>query len=615
MSTIKNFGLAGVGADIQFGKGGPRLIQSGGAFSLKNAANNATTTLDVAAPTADTHAANRLFVNTGLSATRTGAGLSTADGTYTANASGFYIVGATSLKDADQKLDTNLKRISEELDVTQTGAGLNAAGTYTANATGNYVNGATSLKNADDKLDFALFTLQGEVNTIESAAGLGIDGTLPAWSATNYITGTGSLRAAIVALDTQLKTASDNLAAIGNAFNYVGTVSGGASSGAATDLALQSASGKNPGDYYKVAVAGWFKVGAGAAFYANLGDGLVWNLSNDIDKIDNTDSSVTGTANRISVTGSTDNGYVVDIASNYVGQNTITTLGTVTTGTWSASAIAVDKGGTGLTTYTAGDLIYATGSTTLAKLAKGSTLQVLRMNAGATAPEYFTLNATAVPFSDASYTATNVSTALVEVKASLAAMTGDTITSGNTSVSTAGSTITFYDDISAAKTAFLNFDGTAVSATIAAAGSGANVNLVLDPKGTGTVDVSSAKITSVANATTATDALPFGQSKAIHTSYMVADLTEANTNITIGAINGLILRVMVYLSAPYQSGSTLTIGYAGSQSILATATEIEHTLAGIYVIDNVVPLNQTIVAYVTGTGTGAGKVIIEYLAV
>ena len=45
-------------------------------------------------------------------------------------------------------------------------------------------------------------------------------------------------------------------------------------------------------------------------------------------------------------------------------------------------------GGTGLTGYTAGDVIYASGTDTLAKLAKGSAGQVLTMNSGATAPEW-----------------------------------------------------------------------------------------------------------------------------------------------------------------------------------------------------------------------------------
>ena len=45
-------------------------------------------------------------------------------------------------------------------------------------------------------------------------------------------------------------------------------------------------------------------------------------------------------------------------------------------------------GGTGLTGYTAGDILYASGTDTLAKLGKGSANEVLTMNAGATAPEW-----------------------------------------------------------------------------------------------------------------------------------------------------------------------------------------------------------------------------------
>jgi hypothetical protein len=54
--------------------------------------------------------------------------------------------------------------------------------------------------------------------------------------------------------------------------------------------------------------------------------------------------AVGGTADRITV--GTDS---VDIASTYAGQNTITTVGTIATGTWNATAIAVAKGGTGAT--------------------------------------------------------------------------------------------------------------------------------------------------------------------------------------------------------------------------------------------------------------------------
>lgn len=57
--------------------------------------------------------------------------------------------------------------------------------------------------------------------------------------------------------------------------------------------------------------------------------------------------SVTGTANRITVSPTTGN-VVVDIAATYVGQASITTLGTITTGTWNAGVIAGQYGGTGV---------------------------------------------------------------------------------------------------------------------------------------------------------------------------------------------------------------------------------------------------------------------------
>jgi uncharacterized membrane protein len=54
-----------------------------------------------------------------------------------------------------------------------------------------------------------------------------------------------------------------------------------------------------------------------------------------------------GTTNRISVFAD-----YIDIAATYVGQTSITTLGTITTGTWNGTAIGVGSGGTGGTTPT-----------------------------------------------------------------------------------------------------------------------------------------------------------------------------------------------------------------------------------------------------------------------
>ena len=67
-------------------------------------------------------------------------------------------------------------------------------------------------------------------------------------------------------------------------------------------------------------------------------------------------AGLTKTGNTIDAVGTSDritvNADSIDIASTYVGQTSITTLGTITTGTWNGTTIAVANGGTGATTLT-----------------------------------------------------------------------------------------------------------------------------------------------------------------------------------------------------------------------------------------------------------------------
>ena len=81
---------------------------------------------------------------------------------------------------------------------------------------------------------------------------------------------------------------------------------------------------------------------------------------------------VVGTANRITVSAD-----AINIASTYVGQASITTLGTITTGIWNGTAVGEAYGGTNQTSYTRGDILYATADDTLAKLAIGTAGQML----------------------------------------------------------------------------------------------------------------------------------------------------------------------------------------------------------------------------------------------
>lgn len=81
-------------------------------------------------------------------------------------------------------------------------------------------------------------------------------------------------------------------------------------------------------------------------------------------------TSVSGTADRITSTGGTT--PVIDIAGTYVGQTSITTLGTIATGTWQGTAVDATHGGTAQTSWTTGDMLYASASNTLSKLTAGT---------------------------------------------------------------------------------------------------------------------------------------------------------------------------------------------------------------------------------------------------
>lgn len=98
-------------------------------------------------------------------------------------------------------------------------------------------------------------------------------------------------------------------------------------------------------------------------------------------------TNVSGTTNRITVTNPTTT-PVIDIAATYVGQTSITTLGTIATGVWNGTAIGATFGGTGQTTVTTGDLLYGSATNTWSKLADIATGNALISGGVTTAPSW-----------------------------------------------------------------------------------------------------------------------------------------------------------------------------------------------------------------------------------
>lgn len=259
--TTKNFGIAAVGGDLQYGKKGGRIVFDSENSLFKITGSDGSTVSRVkVADAVDTDDATSLSqveslisasegtLQTEIDAIETGAGLET-DGTFAQHSGTNYIDSATTLKEVGSLLDTqvkvnadaistasgNITGLQTEIDDTQAGAGLGTDGSYTTDEASNYLKaadftGATldeSLFNADLLLDAQIKqvaddlaalgsgdieAIQTELDATQTGAGLETDGTFAQHSGTNYIDGATSLKGTDVLLDTQVKVNADAIA-------------------------------------------------------------------------------------------------------------------------------------------------------------------------------------------------------------------------------------------------------------------------------------------------------------------------------------------------------------------------------------------------------------------
>ena len=140
-------------------------------------------------------------------------------------------------------------------------------------------------------------------------------------------------------------------------FSAAGTITVGANSGllkTGQELSI------NPGDGLTIS-ANKLQLASTIA-----GDGLTFS-SNTI--------NIVGTTDRITV-----NADSIDIADTYAGQSSITTLGTITSGTWNATAVGTLYGGTGLTSFNRGAILVGNSSNGLTALSVGTAGKFLQVN-------------------------------------------------------------------------------------------------------------------------------------------------------------------------------------------------------------------------------------------
>lgn len=172
--------------------------------------------------------------------------------------------------------------------------------------------------------------------------------------------------------------------------------------GAVTGFQSFAVIGNNNTTYYTIAdqAGGNWEVGIGTyiASGAVLQRTTVLASSNSGNKV----SFPSGTKD-VFVTYPSEKAVYLDASNN------VSPLGTVASGTWQGTAVTTTYGGTGLTSYTAGDLPYYASGTAFTKLGIGTNGQVLTSTG--TAPQWTTLSGVSVTTFSAGTTGFTPSTA------------------------------------------------------------------------------------------------------------------------------------------------------------------------------------------------------------
>ena len=184
----------------------------------------------------------------------------------------------------------------------------------------------------------------------------------------------------VTLLVTQRVLVKNQTAAAQNGFYKVTTVGDGSTNWVLTrtpdaDAASELTAGAftfaeegttNGDNGYVLSTNGAVTLGTTAITFEQFSGAGQITAGNGLTKSGNTIDAV-GTANRIAVAADT-----IDIASTYVGQTSLTTLGTIATGTWAATDVAVAHGGTGLSAFTGKGVMIANDAGTAMSFVTGS---------------------------------------------------------------------------------------------------------------------------------------------------------------------------------------------------------------------------------------------------
>jgi hypothetical protein len=642
MANIKNFGLVGVGSQVQFGKSGPQLINNSGVFAFRDAAN----ANDANVTAGNLTLSGNLEVN-GTTTTINTTNITTADQTIIlsngsttdtqANGAGIVVQGATQhtfeydYANSAFTGSENMNIVTGKqyeiggvavLSSTTLGSGIvNSGLTSVGTLTSLTVSGTSALNGA---------VTAGSTLTVTGLTTLNGGAAVTGGLSTDTLTTSGLATLASLAV-TGNETVGGTLGVTGattlaglsaGATTIVGgltvdtiTASGAVSTGALTAASAQVTNLAGSGIRSVTVDANGNLMAGGAsssisATTATIGD---ITITGDTISTDTTNANLTLAPNGtgiVLVPALTATGAV--IAGSFSTTGTLaagaSTLGATTVTTLGATGLATLSGGAavtgGLTTDTltttgnaaVGGTLSVTGATTLAGLTAGtSTLGATSITGGLTVDTITASGAVSTgALTASSVTASNLTA-------------GQVVFAGTAGALTDSSALTFNSGTGVLTATGFATAGLTISATMLT-GLAAPVNPT-DAANMAYVDaqVATAVATGVTNAGRA--------------AYAAFAYTQATVTVA-PAITGFVHRVKVYVNTAFddtvdaavQVGTS--VGGTLTANSLVSTSDTDPTIAACYVVELAQPVAAAdlVVSITAGTSTqGAGYVVIEWI--